>query len=120
MTIKKTNHIVFHRAPTSNPSANTTVPPAPSSLTSDINATIEHLQQLLLSSSKEKERLAKENEELRKEVDRLKKNQQQQGSLLKKPSIEPSQYQQQSEKTSSVAPEATSTTANIHQQDKAL
>jgi hypothetical protein len=75
-----------------------------------------------LSSSKEKERLAKENEELRKEVDRLKKSQQQQqqGSLLKKPSIEPSQYDQQSEKTSSIAPEATSTTANTHQQDKAL
>lgn len=107
------NLILFiHRAPTSNPSTNVT---ASSSLTSNINAAIEHLQHLLLNSSKEKDKLAKENEELRKEVDRLKKTQQQ-GGLLKEPSL----YHQQSEKTSSVAPEATSTTANTHQQDKAL
>lgn len=104
-------------------------------LTTDINNTIEHLQQLLLLSSREKERLARENESLKREVERLRKSQQppnqqqsqqpqqpqqQQSILLKKPSIEfPSSYQQ-SEKTLLVAPEATSTTANTNQQDKAL
>ena len=103
-------------------------------LTTDISNTIEHLQQLLLLSSKEKERLARENESLKREVERLRKSQQppnqhqsqpqqpqqQQSILMKKHSIEfPSSYQQ-SEKTSLVAPEATSTTANTNQQDKAL
>ena len=44
-------------------------------LTTDINNTIEHLQQLLLLSSKEKERLARENESLKKEVERLRRSQ---------------------------------------------
>lgn len=108
----------------------------PVSLSTDINNTIEHLQQLLLLSSKEKEKLARENESLKREVERLRRSQQQplpssnqqpsqsqqqqQSILMKKPSIDsPSSYQQ-SEKTSLVAPEATNTPANTNQQDKAL
>lgn len=105
-----------------------TPPQQPVSLSADINNTIEHLQQLLLLSSKEKERLARENESLKREVERLRRSQQpssaqqpsQQSILMKKPSIDsPSSYQQ-SEKTSLVAPEATNTPANTNQQDKAL
>lgn len=75
----------------------------PYSLSTDITTTVDHLQQLLASSSKERERLARENEALRREVDRLRRNQQQQ-SILKKPSLE-SPIQQQPEKPI-VAPEA--------------
>ncbi|KAI8352899.1 kinase-like domain-containing protein [Blakeslea trispora] len=92
----------YQRAPTSNPS-NMNLPSSTSSsahLNTDINATIEHLQQLLLISSKDKERLQRENDSLRRELDRLRKNPQQ--GILKKPSIDAT--------TDPVAPEATSQT----------
>jgi cell shape-determining protein MreC len=38
---------------------------------------MEHLQQLLINSSKEREKLIRENEALRKEIEQLKRNQQQ-------------------------------------------
>ncbi|GAN00619.1 Ser/Thr protein kinase [Mucor ambiguus] len=134
------NEDFYQRVPASSANhASTTVqqqtPQQPGPLSTDINNTIEHLQQLLLLSSKEKERLARENESLKREVERLRRNQQQtppssaqqpsqpqqqQSILMKKPSIDsPSSYQQ-SEKTSLVAPEATNTPANTNQQDKAL
>ncbi|CEP14946.1 hypothetical protein [Parasitella parasitica] len=126
------NEDFYQRAPPSNTNPScSTQQQQPLSLSADINSTVEHLQQLLLLSSKEKERLARENESLKREVERLRRNQQtpttnqqqahsQQSILMRKPSIEsPSSYQQ-SEKTSIVAPEATSTPANTNQQDKAL
>ncbi|CAO3631555.1 unnamed protein product [Mucor fragilis] len=128
------NEDFYQRAPgscanhTSTAVQQQTPPQQPVSLSADINNTIEHLQQLLLLSSKEKERLARENESLKREVERLRRSQQpssaqqpsQQSILMKKPSIDsPSSYQQ-SEKTSLVAPEATNTPANTNQQDKAL
>ncbi|OBZ88296.1 Serine/threonine-protein kinase fray2 [Choanephora cucurbitarum] len=73
-------------------------PPHSAHLNMDIHATIEHLQQLLLASSKDKERLQRENDSLRRELDRLRKNPQQ--GILKKPSIDAT--------TDPVAPEATS------------
>lgn len=66
-------------------------------LSTDITSTVEHLQQLLLYSSKERERLARENEALRREVDRLRRSQ------MKKPSSD-SPVQEQPK--SLVAPEA--------------
>lgn len=45
------------------------------SLSQDISSTIEHLQELLLTSNKEKERLARENEAMKKEIERLKRQQ---------------------------------------------
>ncbi|KAG2196383.1 hypothetical protein INT47_012887 [Mucor saturninus] len=66
-------------------------------LSTDITSTVEHLQQLLLYSSKERERLARENEGLRRELDRLRKSQ------IKKPSSNDSPVQ---EPKPLVAPEA--------------
>ncbi|KAL9548733.1 hypothetical protein MBANPS3_005550 [Mucor bainieri] len=139
------NEEFYQRSPASGATAQqqpSQQPQQPVSLSTDINNTIEHLQQLLLLSSKEKERLARENESLKREVERLRRNQplpssaqqpsqpqqqqpqqqqQQQSILMKKSLIDsPSSYQQQSEKTSLVAPEATNTPANTNQQDKAL
>ncbi|GAA5805003.1 hypothetical protein HPULCUR_010516 [Helicostylum pulchrum] len=98
------NEELNQRAPATNPVNSTPssiIPPY--SLSTDITTTVDHLQQLLASSSKERERLARENEALRREVDRLRRNQQQQ-SILKKPSLE-SPIHQQPEKPI-VAPEA--------------
>ncbi|KAI9474299.1 MAG: hypothetical protein EXX96DRAFT_621937 [Benjaminiella poitrasii] len=57
-----------------------------SSITADINATMEHLQQLLIITLKQndkltrdKDKLAAENDVLKRELERLRKNQQQQG-----------------------------------------
>ncbi|KAI8875167.1 kinase-like protein [Backusella circina FSU 941] len=44
-------------------------------LSSDINGTIEHLQLLVITSFKEKDKLTRENEALRREVERLRRNQ---------------------------------------------
>ena len=52
-----------------------TTPSHNQQISTDINSTIDHLQQLLLCSSKEREKLIQENEALKKEVERLKKNQ---------------------------------------------
>ncbi|KAG1377366.1 hypothetical protein G6F61_006795 [Rhizopus arrhizus] len=52
-----------------------TTPSHNQQISTDINSTIDHLQQLLLSSSKEREKLIQENEALKKEIERLKKNQ---------------------------------------------
>lgn len=88
------------RTPVSSTTSSSSLPS--SSLSTDITSTVEHLQQLLLYSSKERERLARENEALRREVDRLRRGQ----SILKKPSLESPINQQHEQTRPLVAPEA--------------
>ncbi|KAG2234608.1 hypothetical protein INT48_003416 [Thamnidium elegans] len=83
------NEELYQRVPATNPVNSTPsslIPPY--SLSTDITTTVDHLQQLLASSSKERERLARENEALRRE----------------KPSLESPIYQQPEKLI--VAPEA--------------